>query len=105
MLKKIKEHYFLILIFILVFAFRLYFVFQSNNFSSDEAYFHLRHVNSILSEGKILFYDELSYGGRFVLYPPLFHMLLAYLTFGNLLLLKILPALFASLMVFVAYAI
>lgn len=101
----IREYYFLIFIFVFVLAFRLSFVFESDNFSSDDAYFHFKHINSIVSENKILFYDDLSYGGRFVLYPPLFHILLALLTFGNLYLLKILPAIFASSMVFVAYLI
>src|SRR3989344_3477221 len=55
--KKIsKEGWLLLLIFIFVLAFRLYFVFQSKNFSSDEAYFHLRHINYILENNKILFY-------------------------------------------------
>ena len=102
--KKIsKEGWLLLFIFIFVLAFRLYFVFQSKNFSSDEAYFHLRHINYILENNKILFYDDLSYGGRYVLYPPLFHIILAYITLGSMLLLKIFPAVFASLLVFAVY--
>src|SRR3989344_1794725 len=102
--KKIsKEGWLLLFIFIFVLAFRLYFVFQSKNFSSDEAYFHLRHINYILENNKILFYDDLSYGGRYVLYPPLFHILFAYITLGSMLLLKIFPAVFASLLVFAVY--
>ena len=57
--KKIsKEGWLLLFIFIFVLAFRLYFVFQSKNFSSDEAYFHLRHINYILEKKKILFYND-----------------------------------------------
>lgn len=93
----------LFLLFLFVLSLRLYFVFQTENFSSDDAYFHLRHINSLLEEKKFLYYDSLSYGGREVLYPPLFHLIFALLTFGNIFLLKVIPEILLSSLVFVVY--
>ena len=98
-----KEHILLFLLFIFSLAFRLYFVFQTSNFSSDDAYFHLRHISSLVEEKKFLYYDELSYGGREVLYPPLFHILMAIFSLGNIFLLKVIPEIFLSLVSIIIY--
>ncbi len=91
-------------LFLIIFAVRLTVSLNLPNFSSDEAYFHLRHVLTIIHERTILTYDPLSYGGRTTLYPPFYHILLAFTTFGSTILLKIIPELFAASFVFVAYA-
>ncbi|MEW6063440.1 MAG: hypothetical protein AB1571_03690 [Nanoarchaeota archaeon] len=92
----------LIGIFLLTLAFRLYFAFQTNNFSSDDAYFHLRHANYIKENIAPMFYDELSYGGRYSLYPPLFHyfvLLIMYIPFA----LKIIPEVLLASLVFIIF--
>ena len=102
-LKIAYEYKLLILLFIFILGFRLYFVFQTNHFNNDEAYFHLRSINHILSEKTLFTYDNLSYGGRLVLYPPLFHILMGLLSFGSIFLLKLIPEIFISLTVFIVY--
>ena len=99
-----KLNKYLILIILFVLAFRLFFVFQTDNYSSDESYFHLRYINHILEEKNPLFYDDLSYGGRPVVYPPLFHYILALLSFVPFAF-KILPAIFISSLIIIAYLI
>lgn len=102
-MKVKKEHILLFLLFIFSLVFRLYFVLQTSNFNSDDAYFHLRHISSLVENKEFLSYDGLSYGGRYVLYPPLFHLLMAVLTFGNIFLLKLIPEILLSLMVIIIY--
>src|SRR3989344_5044211 len=92
----------LIFIFILTLAFRLYFTFQSDNLNGDDAYFHLRHIESI-TRGDFVYYDDLSYGGRYIIYPPIFHLVMALLTFGNLFLLKLIPEIFLASSVFIVF--
>ncbi len=94
----------LLLIFLAVFAFRLLFVFQSQEFSDDSAYFHLRHATYIKEHLKPMSYDELSFSGRDVDYPPLFHYFLAMFLFLPIMI-KIIPEFLISLLVFVVYAI
>ncbi len=104
--QKIKPEYIILFfIFLFVLAFRLYFAYQTDHFNTDEAYFHLRHINSVVDSKELLFYDQLSYGGRYVLYPPLFHIMLALLSFGSIFMLKLIPEIFISLTVFVVYLI
>lgn len=88
-------------IFLITLAFRLYFIFQTNNFSSDDAYFHLRHAEYIKENVAPMFYDDLSYGGRSVLYPPLFHYLVLLMMY--VLALKILPEILLSSLVFIVF--
>ena len=103
---KIKtSSYVIFLIFALTLALRLYLVLSAPNLSDENAYFHLRHINNIIEDKKIIYYDFLSYGGRYVLQPPLFHIIMALLSFGNIFLLKILPELFFSLLVVLVYLI
>lgn len=101
-----KEHKLLLAIFIITLAIRLFFAFQTP-FFSHEAYFNLRQIEYITQHGIPFFHDELSYGGRDFIFPPLFHYILA---FFNLFLpleivAKVLPNLFASSLIFPVYLI
>ncbi|MBI5871687.1 hypothetical protein HZB88_01225 [archaeon] len=87
----------LIAIIILSLAFQLYFVFQSPNYSSDNAYYNIRQIGYIQENLKPLFYDELSYGGRYVLDSHIFHYVLALFGLISWHALKVVPALFVSL--------
>lgn len=103
---KIKDSYILIFVFLLTLAFRLSFVLQSENFSSDLAYFNLRQIESIEKTGRPIFEDNLSHSGRTFLFPPLFNYIMAFfnILFGSLAL-KIIPELLISSLVFIVYLI
>ena len=99
-----KEYIWLALIFSLVLGTRLYFAFQTPYFSED-AYFNIRQVEHIRETGFPLFKDDLSYSGRNFFFQPFFQYILA---FFNLfiplsLVCKIVPNIFASLLVFITY--
>ena len=81
------------------------FAFQSQYFSSDSAYFHVKHIEHIRDTGKPMLYDSLSYGGKSVLYPPLFHYILAFLSLfiPLVIVLKIIPALMLGLLAVIVY--
>jgi len=104
---KIKrEHVILAIIFALTLGARLYFAFQSENFSQD-AYFTLRYAKHIKEKLVPFYHDDLSYGGRALFRPPLFYYMLA---FFNLFLPiglvgKLLPNIFASSLVIIVYLI
>lgn len=101
-----KEKRVLIAIFLLVLAVRLFLAFQTPFFSYD-AYFNIRQIEYISHHGKPFFYDELSYGNGYFIFPPLFHYSLAFLNiFLPLnLVAKIIPNIFASFIVFAVYLI
>jgi len=91
-------------IFVLVLGMRLWLVAGFNTYDYG-AYFEIRQIE-IISESKIpLFEDPLSYGGREIVYMPLFHLILGHLEslIPINLLLMIIPNLFASLLIFVVY--
>jgi len=101
-----KEYIWLALIFGLVLGMRLYFAFQTPYFSHD-AYFNIRQVEHIRNTGLPIFKDDLSYSGRNFFFQPFFQYILA---FFNLfiplnLVCKIIPNIFASLLVFITYLI
>lgn len=102
-----KEYVWLALIFLIVLDVRLYLSFKTENLSSDESYFHLREVESIMKTGKPFFYDELSFGGRSRVFSPVFHYLIAFSALASSLniAVKILPNLIASLLVIIIYSI
>ncbi len=103
-MKKSKQvGLFLIGLFLLSLALRWFFAFSFTHFSGDGAYFHLRHITYLLEHYQPLFFDSFSWGGRTVLYPPLFHILMSVFSFGNVFLLKALPELFISCLTFVTY--
>lgn len=96
----------LIVVFLFVLAIRLYFAFQTPFYSTDEAYLNVRYVESFL-QGEFLWHDNLGYGGRTLILSPVFDAILA--LFGLVmplpLVLKIIPNIFASLLVIPAFAI
>ena len=94
-------------IFLTVLAIRLYFAFQTPYFSSDEAYFHIRHTEYIAENLKPIVNDELSYGGRFVLNSHVFHYLLALFKFvlPGMLAYKIIPEIILAMLVLLVFAI
>ncbi|MBU0461495.1 MAG: hypothetical protein KJ574_02820 [Nanoarchaeota archaeon] len=103
---KISPAYWLVVIFILAFGFRLFFAFQTPYFSQD-SYFAVRQVDSILETGQPVFTDDLSYSGRVNVFSPAYYYVLAGFAFfmGDQLALKVIPALFISLLVIIAYLI
>src|SRR3989344_8106659 len=107
MLNLKKETWILIAIFLLVFISRLFFVFQSPTFSDDSAYTTQRYTENIVEKGESLKYDPLSYGGRAVIYSPIFDYILWF--FGLImplsLVFKVIPQLFISSLVIIVYLI
>ena len=100
-----KKHvYLLILLFVLTLSVRLFFSFQSEYFANDEAYMHLRLIESIKENKNFLVYDPLSYSGRDVAKPQLFHSIMALFSFIPYYS-KIIPELFISFMPIIVYLI
>ncbi|MFH0979079.1 MAG: hypothetical protein V1837_07310 [Candidatus Woesearchaeota archaeon] len=97
----------LALIFAFSVALRLFFALSVQNFSDNEAYFVLRQVESIRQTGLPLYHDPLSYDGKQQIFLPLYYYSLSIFSFflPVQLVLKIIPNLFASCLVFVVYAI
>lgn len=83
---------------------RLYFIFQTPHFN-DAGYLNYRLVEHISDTGMPLMHDELSYNGRELLYSPVFHYILAFFDLFLPLdfVLKVIPSIFISLLVFVVY--
>ena len=102
-----KEHYVLSFVFLLALGFRLFFGLQKNFFSSDQAYFNLRHAEHIASSYFPIVYDSLSYGGNLILNTHVFHYFLALwdVVFPQWFVYKVLPAMLASSVVFIVYLI
>ena len=100
-----KENILLPLIFLVAFIFRLIFVLKIPFFSSDNAYFNLRHSEYIVNNYLPIVFDSLSYGGNLITNTHLFHYFLAVLdlVFSQTLVYKIIPALLASSLVFIVY--
>ncbi len=101
-----KEYVILAAIFMAVFLFRVYFAFNTATFS-PESYFDTRQIINIRFFGLPIFQDELSFSGRQFFFMPLFHYLIAGLSFlfPLQMVLKIAPNFFASLTVIIAYLI
>ena len=104
--KRIQKspYVWLIAIFVLVLAFRLFMVFQTPHFNYD-AYFTLRQVEQIKTTGLPLYDDPLSYGGKSQMFAPFNYYLLVAFSFMIPLdiVAKILPNIFASLLVILLY--
>ncbi|MBI5797607.1 hypothetical protein HZA98_01745 [Candidatus Woesearchaeota archaeon] len=100
-----REHLILFLTFLVAFGFRLLFLFRVPFYSSDEAYFNLRHSKYILQHFFPLIYDPQSYGGNIILNTHVFHYFLAFFnsTLPDVVVYKLLPALLASSIVFIVY--
>jgi len=99
-----QQEFFLWAMFVCVLGVRLLVAFSSTNFNYD-AYFTLRQAESIQSTGLPIYQDDLSYGGKTLLFAPLFYYLMAFfgMIFGNIAAGKILPNVFAALMVIISY--
>ena len=98
-----REYMALILVFLIVLAVRLFFVFSDSAFDYT-AYNSLRQVENIQETGVPLFNDQLSYSGRTNLFPPFFFYVLAVFSFIIPLAFaaKIIPSLaFASLVIII----
>ncbi len=105
--KRNRLYAFLLIFFFLSsLSLRMYFYSQTAQFSDDRAYFNLMQIEKIKQNKIIDFHDNYSYGGRYYFYPPLFQLILGYLSliFGIAFTAKFIPAFFASLIVFVTYA-
>jgi len=103
-MKKISSKVILVIIFVLVTLFQLFFALSTKNFSSDESYLNLRLTEKI-SENKFhLRYDNLSYGGRDLVYSPLFYYLFVFLSLVPFVF-KIIPIILSSLIILVVYLI
>ena len=102
-LKKVKV-IILILIFIITLSLRLYLTFKAQSFDLN-SYFNLKEIKHIRETGKAFFYDSVN--ERFVIFSPVFHYLIAFFSLfmpvGTAS--KIIPNIFASLFIFVAYLI
>lgn len=106
-MKKNRYGVLLLLIFLLVLGSRLYIVFQEPNFTDDKSYYNLRQVDHIIKNKVPIFDDPLSYGGRSLVYAPLFHYILAFFSLFMPLMFvgKIIPNIFISFIVVVIYLI
>jgi len=100
-----KEKIILLLLFVLAFGFRLLFLFRVNFFSSDEAYFNLRHTKYIVENFFPLLFDPQSYGGNIILNTHVFHYFLALFDWvlPDAIVYKIVPCLLASSIVIIVY--
>ena len=103
-MKKITATILLLIIFLVTFVFRTYFAFQTPEFSYN-SYFSLRQIEHIEETGFPLFHDDLSFGGRTFLFPPLFLYVLSFfsLIFNASFIAKVIPNLLASLIIFPIY--
>ena len=95
----------LVFVFLLTFGIRLYYAFSTDTFIGDQAYYHLRQIKHIGETFKPLVEDDLSYQGRTNLVQPLYDYVLAFFTlfFSPEFVGKLIPNLFASLLIFVVY--
>ncbi len=95
------------LVFLIVLAGRLVIALSVTHFSSDEAYFHLRQADHILQTGLPLFDDPLSWSGKSQVFLPIWDYLLAGAGWlvGLDAAAKILPNIFAALLIPLVYAV
>jgi hypothetical protein len=106
LMRYIKECLIIACIVIGVFLLRMMFASTSSHFSYP-AYFQVRQTENILTDAIPISYDELSYGGRHLTINPIYSYILA--IFSRVLgienALKVIPNLFASLLVAVMFLI
>ena len=101
---KLRPNFILALIIILTLSFRLYLAFSSQYFDSDTSYFNARVINNIIAEKAPFSYDQLSYSGREIIQPQLFHYLLSLFSFLPYFM-KIIPEVFIASLTIVIYLI
>lgn len=94
----------LAILFIIVAGLRITLAFAHPTLTYD-GYDELRKVTHIAETGKPLLYDDLSYGGRQLVYSPLYYYILAPFTllFDPVLVLKFLPNIFYAFVVLLIY--
>jgi len=103
-----KRDYIIVsILFLLVLGVKLFFIFQTPYFSSDESYYNIRQMVYIKQNFLPMLHDDLSYGGKTLYLPPMFFYILAVLTFifKTEFVGKVFPALISSSIVFIAYLI
>jgi hypothetical protein len=100
-----NERLVLLFTFLLALSFRLAFVFKVPFFSSDSAYFTLRHATHIATSLFPLIVDPLSYGGNLIVSTHVFHYILGLsdIILPAALIYKVLPAVFAASVVIMVY--
>ncbi len=103
-MKPYKATIFIFLILLISIAFRLYFSFQTEQYSDSDSYFHIRYIEHIKETYKPMSYDPLSFGGRQrqVTQVPFFDYILTGLSFIPYAY-KIIPTIFISLTIIVSY--
>ena len=102
---KIRAFDTIFLLFLFLLTFRLFFALQTTQFSDDTAYYSARQIENIIENARHAEYDELSHGGRHVLGVPMaLYMIAAFKLMLGKYALKIMPAIFISLLVFIVYA-
>lgn len=99
-----SQEFWVAIIFLAVLSIRLIIAFQTP-FFNYEAYFSLRQIESIKSTGLPTYNDPLSYGGKSQLFAPLNYYVLTLfsLFIPDDIAAKILPNIFASLIVILSY--
>jgi len=75
---KKKDALLLVLIFAGTALFRIFLAYQTPFFSLDESYATIRQIEHILSHGTPLFQDPLSFGGRTLVFSPVFAYITAF---------------------------
>src|SRR3989344_9281041 len=99
---KLKPIYIVILLFLFSFLFRLYFGLQSEYFFGGDSYFHVRIIDNYIEDGGFLTYDQLSFSGKYLNYPQLFHFLISLFSFAPNYL-EIISSLMTSSLVVIMY--
>ena len=99
---KLNPKYILIIIVLLTLSLRFYLAFSTQYFDSDSSYFNARIIEKIVQEKTPFSYDELSYGGREIIYPQLFHYIMSFFSFIPDFL-KIIPEIFIASLTIIAY--
>ncbi|MBS3162921.1 hypothetical protein J4467_03265 [Candidatus Woesearchaeota archaeon] len=103
-MKLSKVHIILLFIFLASFIFQLFFALQVPFYSSDDAYFNLRHSKYISENYTPLIYDPLSYGGNYILDTHVYHYFLGLFDIISPdFIYKILPCLLSSLIIFIVF--
>lgn len=87
-----------------ILAARLYFAFQTPYYTSDTAYLEIRSIESLM-QGQLLWQDQLGNGGRTLIRSPVFDAILAFFALFIPYALKIIPNIFASLLIIPAFLI
>lgn len=104
---KLKWEYFVLcLIFLLAIAIRLFYVYKIDVLNYD-AYFSVRQIEHIISDGVPLYHDNLSYSGRDFFISPFYYYVIAFFRFflSEKLAYLIIPNVIASALILVAYLI